>query len=90
MFRNYLLLVAGTLTVYTQISFMRNSDLGVNIKNVMVLGVLKNYHQEGLKEDQEPLLFRYFEDANYYYSIQVNRLKSQKVLAFVEEECATS
>lgn len=51
-----------------------------------IVGVLKNYHQEGLKEDQEPLVFRYFKDANSYYSIKVNPLKSKEVLAFVEEE----
>jgi putative ABC transport system permease protein len=32
-----LLLVAGTLTVYTQISYMRNSDLGIDIENVLVV-----------------------------------------------------
>ena len=32
-----ILLIIGTLTVYRQISFMKNSDLGVNIKNVLVL-----------------------------------------------------
>ena len=36
-FATSLLLIAGTLTVYTQISFMRNHDLGVDIENVMVL-----------------------------------------------------
>ncbi len=36
-FTTSLLLVAGTLTVYTQISFMRNSDLGVDIENILVL-----------------------------------------------------
>ena len=51
-----------------------------------IVGVLKNYHQEGLKEDQEPLVFRYFKDANSYYSIKVNPQKTQEVLAFVEEE----
>ncbi len=51
-----------------------------------IVGVLKNYHQEGLKENQEPLVFRYFKDANSYYSIKVNPLKSKEVLAFVEEE----
>jgi len=50
------------------------------------VGVLKNYHQEGLKEDQEPLIFRYFKDANSYYSLKVNPQKSQEVLAFVEDE----
>ncbi len=36
-FATSLLLIAGTLTVYIQISYMKNSDLGVDIENVMVL-----------------------------------------------------
>ena len=51
-----------------------------------IVGVLKNYHQEGLKEDMEPLVFRYFKDANSYYSIKVDPRKTQEVLSFVEEE----
>ena len=51
-----------------------------------IVGVLKNYHQEGLKEDQEPLIFRYFKDANSYYSIKVNPMKNQEVLSFAEEQ----
>lgn len=50
-----------------------------------IVGVLKNYHQEGLKADQEPLIFRYFKDANSFYSIKVNPRKSQEALAFTEE-----
>ncbi len=51
-----------------------------------IVGVLKNYHQEGLKSKHEPLIFRYFRDANSYYSIKVNPQKNQEVLAFVEEQ----
>ncbi|RPI42304.1 MAG: ABC transporter permease, partial [Bacteroidetes bacterium] len=36
-FTTTLLLLAGTLTVYFQVSFMRNQDLGVDIKDVLVL-----------------------------------------------------
>ena len=50
-----------------------------------IVGVLKNYHQEGLKTDTEPLIFRFFEDPNGYYSIKVNPLKTQEVMAYVEE-----
>lgn len=31
------ILIAGTLTVYNQISYMREADLGINIENVLVL-----------------------------------------------------
>ena len=51
-----------------------------------IVGVVKNYHQEGLNNNQEPLIFRFFEDANAYYSIKVNSGRSQDVLTFVEEQ----
>jgi putative ABC transport system permease protein len=51
-----------------------------------IVGVLKNYHQEGLKSKHEPLIFRYFRDANSYYSIKVNPQKNQEVLSFVKEQ----
>ncbi|TFH27456.1 MAG: ABC transporter permease [Bacteroidia bacterium] len=51
-----------------------------------IVGVLQNYHQEGLKTDPEPLIFRFFEDANGYYSLKVNPAKTTEVLAFVEEQ----
>jgi len=51
-----------------------------------IVGVVKNYFQEGLKSNQEPLIFRYFQDANSYYSIKVNAGRNQEVLSFVEEQ----
>ena len=51
-----------------------------------IVGVLKNYHQEGLKSKHEPLIFRYYRDANSYYSIKVNPQKNQEVLSFVKEQ----
>ncbi|HWA33841.1 MAG TPA: FtsX-like permease family protein, partial [Cyclobacteriaceae bacterium] len=37
-----------------------------------IVGVVKNYHQESLKKAFEPLIFRYFEAPNGYYSIRFN------------------
>jgi len=51
-----------------------------------IVGVVKNYHQEGLKSDTEPLIFRFFEDPSGYYSLKVNPAKTKEVLAFVEEQ----
>ncbi|MCK5068470.1 MAG: ABC transporter permease [Bacteroidales bacterium] len=51
-----------------------------------IVGVVKNYHQEGLKADHEPLIFRFFRDPSGYYSLKVNPAKTQEVLAFVEEQ----
>jgi putative ABC transport system permease protein len=51
-----------------------------------IVGVVKNYHQEGLQTNQEPLIFRFFRDANAYYSIKVNSGRNLEALAFVEEQ----
>ena len=51
-----------------------------------IVGVLKNYHQEGMHKAFEPLIFRFFEDANGYYSLKVNPLKSQEAIAFAGEQ----
>lgn len=51
-----------------------------------IVGVVKNYHQEGLKAGTEPLIFRFFEDPNSYYSLKINSEKTTEVLAYVEEQ----
>ncbi len=51
-----------------------------------IVGVLKNFHQEGLHREYEPLIFRFFEDPNGYYSLKVNAQKTQEALAFAEEQ----
>jgi len=50
-----------------------------------IVGVVQNYHQEGLKAKQEPLIFRFFEDPAGFYSLKVNPAKTREVQAFVEE-----
>ncbi len=54
-----------------------------------IVGVVKNYHQEGLKVNQEPLIFRFFENTNNYYSIRVNPGNIQKALNFIEAQWRT-
>lgn len=51
-----------------------------------IVGVVKNYHQEGLTANHEPLIFRFFKDPSGYYSLKVKPAKTQEVLAFVEEK----
>jgi len=51
-----------------------------------IVGVLKNFHQEGMQTDFEPLIFRFFEDPNGYYCLKVNPLKTREALAFAEEQ----
>ncbi len=51
-----------------------------------IVGVLKNFHQEGMHKGYEPLIFRFFEDPNGYYSLKVNPQKTREALAFAEEQ----
>ncbi len=51
-----------------------------------IVGVVKNYHQEGLKAKTEPLVFRYFENPAGYYSLKVNPVKTQEAVAYAEEQ----
>jgi putative ABC transport system permease protein len=51
-----------------------------------IVGVVKNYHQEGLMADYEPLIFRYFKDPSGYYSLKMNPANTEEVLAFAEEQ----
>ncbi len=50
-----------------------------------IVGVVKNYHQEELKAEQEPLIFRYFKDASGYYSLKVVPGKTREAITFAEE-----
>lgn len=54
-----------------------------------IVGVVKDYHQEGLKVEREPLIFRFFRNASNYYSIRVNPDNLQEVLPEVEEQWRT-
>ncbi|MFH0759185.1 MAG: ABC transporter permease [Bacteroidota bacterium] len=51
-----------------------------------IVGVLKNFHQEGLDKEYEPLIFRFFEDPTGYYSLKVNPLHTREALAFAEQQ----
>ena len=51
-----------------------------------IVGVVKDYHQEGLKESHEPLIFRFFRNASNFYSIKVNPDNIQRVLQEVEAQ----
>jgi putative ABC transport system permease protein len=51
-----------------------------------IVGVVKNYHQEGLKVVQEPFIFRFFENATGFYSIRYNPDNILGVLSEVEDQ----
>jgi putative ABC transport system permease protein len=54
-----------------------------------IVGVVKDYHQEGLKVNKEPLVFRYFRNSSNFYSVKVNPYNIQGVISQVEEQWRT-
>jgi putative ABC transport system permease protein len=54
-----------------------------------IVGVVKDYHQEGLKVKHEPLIFRFFRNASNYYSIKANPDNIQRVVKEVEAQWRT-
>lgn len=52
-----------------------------------IVGVVKDYHQQGLKDIPEPLVFRFFESLTNFYSIKLSPQSDvQNTIAFVEEK----
>jgi len=51
-----------------------------------IVGVVRNYHQEGLKVDFDPLIFRFFRSPSSFYSLKYNGLKTREVLSFVKDQ----
>ena len=52
-----------------------------------IVGVVKNYHQQGLKEIPDPLVFRFFESLTSFYSIKLTpHADVQNTIKFVEEK----
>jgi putative ABC transport system permease protein len=51
---------------------------------VTVTGVMKNYHQQSLKEAQLPLIHWYEEDGSDFYAIKVHTTDMKKTMAAIE------
>ena len=51
-----------------------------------IAGVLKNYHQESLKKEHEPLVFRYASAPGGYYSIKFKTSKVKESMSRFEEQ----
>jgi putative ABC transport system permease protein len=54
-----------------------------------IVGVLKDYRQESLKKDFEPLIFRLIPDATSFYSLKVKSEDMQQTIALAEEKFKT-
>lgn len=53
-----------------------------------VVGVVENYHQEGLKQDFRPTAFRLRQDARSYFCIKVDTENLGQTMAFLKEKYA--
>ncbi len=53
-----------------------------------VVGVIDNYHQEGLKQDFRPTAFRLMKDARAYFCIKLNTQHLGETMAYLKENYA--
>ncbi len=54
-----------------------------------IVGIVENYHQEGLKQDFRPTAFRLQADARSYFCIKLNSGNLGQTMAFLKEQYAT-
>ncbi|MFZ6014308.1 MAG: ABC transporter permease, partial [Bacteroidota bacterium] len=54
-----------------------------------IVGVVENYHQEGLKQDFRPTAFRLVQNARSYFCVKLNTQDLGQTLAFLREKYAT-
>lgn len=54
-----------------------------------VVGIVENYHQEGLKQDFRPTAFRLVQDARSYFCIKVGTENLPQTMAFLKEKYAS-
>jgi putative ABC transport system permease protein len=55
-----------------------------------VIGIVKDYYQQSLKESHEPLIFRLIPDAGQFYSIKLNTANLQSNIEMVKDEYLAS
>ncbi len=53
-----------------------------------IVGVVENYHQEGLKQDFRPTAFRLRQDARSYFCVKLNSEDIEQTMAFLKEKYA--
>jgi putative ABC transport system permease protein len=51
-----------------------------------IVGVVDNYHQEGLKQDFRPTAFILQQNARSYFSVKMNTQRLDQTMAFLKEE----
>jgi putative ABC transport system permease protein len=62
---------------------------GDSSRALTVVGVVENYHQEGLKQDFRPTAFLLRQNARSYFCIKLNTQHLPQTLAFLKEQYAS-
>ncbi|MCP4726026.1 MAG: FtsX-like permease family protein [bacterium] len=55
-------------------------------RNMQVIGVSENYHGGSLKDEIKPMMFRYRPDMYNYFSLRINPVNVNEVIAFINEK----
>jgi putative ABC transport system permease protein len=63
-------------------------QISVGGDTLRVVGVIDNYHQEGLKQDFRPTSFLLRKNAQSYFCIKMNTAKLGQTMAFLKEQYA--
>jgi putative ABC transport system permease protein len=61
---------------------------GDTLRPLTVVGVVENYHQEGLKQDFRPTAFLLLQNARSYFCIKLNTQHLPQTMAFLKEQYA--
>ncbi|MDH4057446.1 MAG: FtsX-like permease family protein, partial [Cyclobacteriaceae bacterium] len=63
--------------------------ISIGRDTLTIIGVVENYHQEGLKQEFRPTAFRFSANARNYYCIKVETQRMDQVMAFMKEQYTT-
>jgi putative ABC transport system permease protein len=63
-----------------------NQQIKIGRDTFRIVGVVENYHQEGLKQDFRPTTFRLVPDARSYFCIKLNTQNLGQTVAYLKEQ----
>lgn len=61
-------------------------QINIGGDTLRVVGVIENYHQEGLKQDFRPTAFRLQQNARSYFCVKLNTQHLEQTVAFLKEQ----
>ncbi len=65
------------------------SKVSIGGDTLSIVGVIENYHQEGLKVDFRPMAFSFFDAPQSYFSVKVKPENLEQTLAYAKEKYST-